>query len=36
MGADDQVIHEARFLAVRRAQIVWVMPTQDTDEGGEQ
>ena len=36
MGADNEVIHEARFLAVRRAQIVWVMPAQDTDEGGEQ
>ena len=36
MGADDQVLHEARFLAVRRAQIVWVMPAQDTDEGREQ
>jgi len=36
MGADDQVLHEARFLAVRRAQIVWVMPARDTDEGEEQ
>jgi hypothetical protein len=35
MGADNQVIHEARFLAVRRTQIVWVMPTRDLDEGAE-
>ena len=35
MGADNQVIHEARFLAVRRTQIVWVMPTRDFDEGAE-
>ena len=33
MGADDQVLHEARFLAVRRAQIVWAMPTPDAEEG---
>ena len=36
MGADDRVLHEARFLAVRRAQIVWVMPDKNVDEGGEQ
>ena len=35
MGADNQVLHEARFLAVRRTQIVWVMPSRDADEGGE-
>lgn len=35
MGADDQVIHKARFLAVRRAQIVWVMPADGSDERGE-
>jgi len=35
MGADDRVLHEARFLAVRRTQIVWVMPSRDADEGGE-
>ena len=35
MGADDRVLHEARFLAVRRAQIVWVMPADGSDESGE-
>ena len=35
MGADDQVLYTARFLAVRRAQIVWVMPADGSDEGGE-
>ena len=34
-GSDDQVLHEARFLAVRRAQIVWVMPAKDLKEGDE-
>lgn len=34
-GADDQVLHEARFLAIRRTQIVWVTPARDSDEGGE-
>jgi len=33
IGADNQVIHETRFLAVRRDQIVWVMPTRDFGEG---
>ena len=32
MGADDRVLHEAHFLAVRRAQIVWVMPANGADE----
>jgi hypothetical protein len=36
IGADGQVIHETRFLAVRRAQIVWVMPARETQETGEQ
>ena len=35
VGADDQVIHEARFLAVRRAQIIWVMPAHDDEKAGE-
>ena len=35
VGTDDQVIHEARFLAVRRAQIVWVMPASDEEKAGE-
>ena len=34
-GADGQVIHKSRFLAVRRAQIVWVMPARDAQETGE-
>ncbi len=34
-GADDQVFHEARFLAIRRAQIVWVTPARNSDEGGD-
>ena len=36
MGADGQVLHESRFLAVRRAQIVWVMPAREAQETGEQ
>ena len=35
IGADGQVLHESRFLAVRRAQIVWVMPARETQEAGE-
>jgi len=35
IGAEGQVIHESRFLAVRRAQIVWVMPARETQEIGE-
>jgi hypothetical protein len=33
--ADGQVVHTSRFLAVRRAQIVWVMPAGDDQEAGE-
>lgn len=36
IGADGQKIHEARFVAVRRAQIVWVMPAHEAQETGEQ
>ena len=36
VGANGQVIHESRFLAVRRAQIVWVMPAREAQETGEQ
>jgi hypothetical protein len=36
IGADGQVLHESRFLAVRRAQIVWVMPAREAQETGEQ
>ena len=35
IGADGQVLHQSRFLAVRRAQIVWVMPAQGAEEDGE-
>jgi hypothetical protein len=28
IGAEGQMLYQARFLAVRRAQIVWVMPVQ--------
>lgn len=35
IGTDGQTLHRARFLAVRRAQIVWVMPAQETEEFGE-
>ena len=36
IGAEGQVIHESHFLAVRRAQIVWVMPAREAQEIGEQ
>jgi len=32
VGADDKVIFIAPFLAVRRSQIVWVMPADDKTE----
>ena len=35
IGADGQVIHASRFLAVRRSQIVWVMPAREAHETGE-
>jgi hypothetical protein len=34
IGNDGQTLHQTRFLAVRRAQIVWVMPVQGTGELG--
>jgi hypothetical protein len=36
VGNDGQVLHESRFLAVRRAQIVWVMPAREAEEIDEQ
>jgi hypothetical protein len=36
VGNDGQVLHESRFLAVRRAQIVWVMPAREAEEINEQ
>ena len=35
-GEDGQEMHKARFVAVRRAQIVWVMPAREAQESGEQ
>jgi len=35
LGTDGHPLHEARFMAVRRAQIVWVMPAQGAEEAGE-
>jgi hypothetical protein len=32
---NGQTLHQTRFLAVRRAQIVWVMPAQGTEDLGE-
>ena len=36
IGANGQTLHQTRFLAIRRAQIVWVMPTHETEELGEE
>ena len=36
IGADGQVIRKSRFLAVHRAQIVWVMPAQEMGEADKQ
>ena len=35
VNLDGQILHQARFMAVRRAQIVWVMPAQDVEEVDE-
>ena len=35
IGHDGQTLHQTRFMAVRRAQIVWVMPAHDTEDFGE-
>lgn len=35
LGTDGQILHQVRFLAVRRAQIVWVMPLEDEKGGAE-
>ena len=35
IDADGQTLHQARFMAVRRTQIVWVMPAQGAEEDGE-
>ena len=31
LGADGQVQFEAPFIAVRRSQIIWIMPDEKTD-----
>lgn len=36
IGTDGQTLHRTRFLAVRRAQIVWVMPAQETEVTGKE
>jgi hypothetical protein len=35
MDENGQTLHQSRFLAVRRSQIVWVMPAQGTEDLGE-
>jgi hypothetical protein len=35
IGDDGQTLRQARFLAVRRAQIVWVMPANEAEDFGE-
>lgn len=35
IGTEGQTLHQARFLAVRRAQIVWVMPANEAEDFGE-
>jgi len=32
LDSDDQVLHEAKFMAVRRAQIIWVLPISNEEE----
>jgi len=36
IGEGGQELHTSRFVAVRRAQIVWVMPAREAQESGEQ
>ena len=35
LDSDGQTLYQAPFLALRRTQIVWVIPEQKTDEEGE-
>jgi hypothetical protein len=35
LGGDGKALYQAPFLAVRRAQIVWVMPIDETGERNE-
>ncbi|GAB4504090.1 MAG: hypothetical protein Fur0043_10830 [Anaerolineales bacterium] len=34
LGTDGQILHQVHFLAVRRTQIVWVIPLEDEAQGG--
>ena len=33
-GVNDQILFSAPFFALQRAQIVWLMPVEETDSGG--
>jgi len=35
LGPNGETLHQTRFLAVRRTQIVWVFPSHDTEDFGE-
>jgi hypothetical protein len=35
VGDDGQTLYQTRFLAVRRTQIVWVMPAHEVEDFGE-
>ena len=35
VGSDGQTLYQTRFLAVRRAQIIWVMPAHEVEDLGE-
>lgn len=36
LGAEEQVLFTAPFLAVKRSQIVWVMPASDGNEASQE
>ncbi len=36
MGADGEVIYTSPFMAVKRSQIVWVMPAADDHEAAQE
>lgn len=35
LGADGEVLYQTRFLAIQRAQIVWIMPVQGPEDLGD-
>jgi hypothetical protein len=35
IGAEGQTLHQARFMAVRRSQIIWVMPANESEDHGD-